>query len=289
MSLAPIELRRVTLDWSSTYILGVVNVTPDSFSDGGQFAGVDEAVIYGLRLVEEGAAIVDVGGESTRPVGAAAVTAAEEIERVVPVVRGLVAGGATVSIDTTKAEVAEASVRAGAELVNDISGGLFDPAMAVTVAGLGAAFVCGHVRGASIAEVHASGADPPSFEELQLELAARIAALPLSLRKRTVVDPCLGFGKRTPQNIELTRRAGELGTSLGCPVLVGPSRKRFLGELTGAAVDDRDGATVGACLAAVASGVHMLRVHNVKLLSHALLMYERIRWDRRRPLPGGDS
>jgi dihydropteroate synthase len=262
--LAPIQLRRVRLDWSRPYIMGVVNVTPDSFSDGGR--PTDPARVLGADLV-------DVGGESTRP-GAAPVSAAEEIERVVPVIRRLVRDGATVAIDTTKAAVARAAVEAGAEIINDISGGLFDPAILEVDCG---AYVCGHVRGRTLAEVHAADL---SYEEVAFDLAARVAALPVGLRHKTIVDPCLGFGKRTATNLELLGRAGELAAGCGRPVLVGPSRKRFLGELTGRPVDDRDAATVGACLAAVAAGAHLVRVHDVGALAPALAAFTAVRGER---------
>ncbi len=278
---AAIGLNRITLDWSRTYIMGVVNVTPDSFSDGGRFAGAEQAIAFGLKLLADGADLVDVGGESTRPHDASPVTAAEELERVLPVIRGLVRGGATVSIDTTKAEVAAAALAAGAEVVNDISGGGFDPGIIDVAARAGAAYVCGHVRGRTLAEVHAAGAPDgppaPTFEEVAFELAARIAGLPAALRTRTLVDPGLGFGKRTEQNLDLLARAGELAAGCGRPVLVGPSRKRFLGELTGRPVGERDAATVGACLAAVAAGAHMVRVHDVAGLRPALQVFEAVR------------
>jgi dihydropteroate synthase len=265
--LAEIQLRRVCLDWSRPYIMGVVNVTPDSFSDGGRLADPAAAIAHGLGL---GADIVDVGGESTRP-GAQPVRVSEEIARVVPVIRGLVRGGATVAIDTTKAAVARAAVDAGAEIVNDISGGLFDPAILEVACG---AYVCGHVRGRSLEEVHAADL---TYEEVANDLAGRVAALPVAVRARTIVDPCIGFGKRTATNLALLARAGELAAGCGRPVLVGPSRKRFLGELTGRPVDDRDAATVGACLAAVAAGAHMLRVHDVAALGPALAAFTAVR------------
>ncbi|HTM22063.1 MAG TPA: dihydropteroate synthase [Kofleriaceae bacterium] len=251
-----------------------MNVTPDSFSDGGQYADPAAAIAHGLQLVADGAAIVDVGGESTRPQGARGVSAAEELERVLPVIRGLVRGGATVSIDTTKAEVARAAVDAGAAIINDISGGHFDPGMIDLAAASGAFYVCGHVRGGTLAEVHAGDL---GFEEVAYDLAARVAELPIALRQRTIVDPGIGFGKRGAANLELLARCGEIAAGCGRPVLVGPSRKRFLGELTGRPVDDRDAATVGACLAAVAAGAHMVRVHDVRALAPALAAFTAVR------------
>src|SRR5262249_43672128 len=159
------------------------------------------------------------------------------------------------------AAVARAALAAGAEMVNDISGGLFDPGVVEVAAAAGAAYVLGHVRGASFAEVHARETDPPSFDEVAAELGARVAALPIELRQRTPVDPGIGFGKAGDETLELLRRVGELAAGTGRPVLVGPSRKRFLGNLVGKPAAERDDATVGACLAAVAAGAACVRVH----------------------------
>ncbi|HKA86967.1 MAG TPA: dihydropteroate synthase [Haliangiales bacterium] len=273
--IAALQLRRATFRFDRTYIAGVLNVTPDSFSDGGAFDSLESCVAHALKCVESGADLLDVGGESTRP-GAASVLAAEEIRRVVPVVERLM--GATtvpISVDTTKAEVAEAAVRAGAEIVNDISGGTFDPEIIDVCARTGAAFVCGHLRGKTIAEVHAAPA--PTFEELCTELAARLAALPADLRQRTVVDPGLGFGKASASdNAAILRRLGELRAALGRPVMVGPSRKRFIGEILGRAVGERDDGTIGAALAAAAAGADFVRVHDVRRVRDALTVFERV-------------
>ncbi len=274
---APIELGPLRLDWSRVYVVGVLNVTPDSFSDGGLYADAESAVARGLELVARGADLVDVGGESTRPHGARVVSAAEEIERVVPVIRRLAGHGVPVSIDTTKAEVARAALAAGALVVNDIAGGGFDPDIVAVTAEAGAVYVLGHARGRSLPEVHASEADPPGFDEVAAELGGRLDALPRALRGRVIADPGLGFGKQTRQNLELIRRSGELGRRLGVPVMVGPSRKRFLGELTGLPTGERDAATVGACLAAACAGAHLVRVHSVELLAPALKVYEACR------------
>lgn len=266
-----------SLSFERARIVGVINVTPDSFSDGGLHPEVESAVAFGLRLIALGADVLDIGGESTRPVGASRIGAADETARVVPVIRALRARSRTpISVDTTKAQVAAAALEAGADIVNDISGGRFDPEIQGVAAAAGAAYVLGHVRGASIEEVHASEERPPTFDEVAAELAERLMALPVDLRQRTIVDPGLGFGKRTNENVELLARAGELGARLGRPVLVGPSRKRFLGELSGRPVDDRDDATVGAALAAVAAGADLVRVHDVKRVRDALVVFERV-------------
>lgn len=264
-------------DGSRAYIVGVLNVTPDSFSDGGLYDRPDRAVARGVALAAAGADLIDVGGESTRPQGARAVDAAEECERVVPVIRELARRGLAVSVDTTKAAVADAAVAAGAVVVNDISGGAFDPDIIGVAAATGAGYVLGHVRGTNLAEVHAAEDDPPSFDDVVAELAAGLRRLPDPLRRRTIVDPGLGFGKGLAQNLELTRRAGELGRRLGAPVMLGPSRKRYIGRLTGADAAERDPGTVGAALAGVEAGAQFVRVHNVELLHPALVVYQHSR------------
>ncbi|HYU14968.1 MAG TPA: dihydropteroate synthase [Candidatus Acidoferrum sp.] len=275
----PIDFRRARLDWSRPYVMGVVNVTPDSFSPAGRFTSVDDAVAHALQLDADGADLIDVGGESTRPlVGTGTVTPDVEIQRVLPVIERLAGRTrAILSVDTSKAAVAGAAAAAGAELVNDISGGRFDPELVAVTAAAGAALVCGHLRGGTIAEVHSRENDPPTFDQVVDELGERLAALPPDLRRRTVCDPGLGFGKRTPQNLELSRRAGELAARLSCPVMLGPSRKRFLGELTGRPVGDRDAATIGAALAAVAAGAHVVRVHDVSGVTAALRVFRAVR------------
>ncbi len=273
-ALPPLRFRGATLDWSRPYLVGVVNTTPDSFSDGGRHLDPDAAVERALALAADGADMLDIGGESTRP-GAQPVPAEEELARVLPVIERLAgrAGIPVLSIDTCKPEVARAALAAGAEVVNDVSGSLFAPTGAVA-AEAGACFVCGHVRGRRLDEVHAAA--PPAFEELVAELAARLADLPASLAGRIAVDPGLGFGKQTAQNLELLRRSGELSAALSCPVMVGPSRKRFLGELTGRPVGERDAATVGAALAAVRGGAQLIRVHEMRAVRDALAVYRAV-------------
>ena len=277
MGLATIELRSARLDWSRVYVAGVLNVTPDSFSDGGSYMALDTAMAQARALVRAGADLIDVGGESTRP-GAAAVDESAERARVLPVVGALVQElGVPVSVDTTKASVARAALATGAEIINDISGGRFDADMPAVVADAGAVYICGHVRGNDVSEAHAAEGAPPGYDEVVSDLAERVAAMPTGLRGRVVIDPGLGFGKRTPQNLALLCRAGELGARLGCPVMVGPSRKRFIAELIGDEAGDmtlRDRGTVGACLAAVAGGAQLVRTHDVASLVPALRVFE---------------
>jgi dihydropteroate synthase len=281
--LAPLSFRQATFDWRRTYVMGVVNVTPDSFSDGGEHFDPAAAIARGVALAAAGADLLDIGGEATNP-RARGVSADEEIARIVPVIAGLAARVTVpLSIDTTKAEVARAALAAGAEIVNDISGGRFDPAIVDVTAEAGAVYVCSHLRGVTLSQVFAAE-QPPSYDEVAEELASRLAALPESLRARTIVDPGLGFGKGAYEgNAALVARAGDLARDLGRPVLVGPSRKRFVAALAGATpaapLDPLalDLATVGACLAAVAAGAQIVRVHNVELLRPALVVYEAIR------------
>jgi len=268
-------------------VMGVVNVTPDSFSDGGKYLGVEEAVAHGMQLWRDGADILDVGGEATNP-KAKPIDADEECRRVLPVIERLVKAGARVSVDTTKAEVARAAVRVGVKIVNDVSGGLFDPEMAKTIAQLdGVTYIAGHLRGRTIAEVFANEPAglallqrPITWREVAAELGDRLAELPAEARQRTWVDPGVGFGKGADPdvNLSLLRDAGELSRAVGCPVVVGPSRKRFLKTLVGMEPDPitLDVASVAACLAAVRGGAQVLRIHNVALLRTALAVYTKV-------------
>jgi len=270
-------------------VMGVVNVTPDSFSDGGKYLDGAAAVAHGLQLWRDGADILDVGGEASNP-GAAArgpISADEEMRRILPVIERLVKAGARVSVDTTKAVVARAAVKAGAKIINDVSGGLFDPEMARTVAELDITYIAGHLRGRSLAEVFANEPvglamlqRPITWREVAAELGERLAALPAEARQRTWVDPGVGFGKGPDPdvNLSLLRDAGDLGRAVGCPVVVGPSRKRFLKTLVGLEPDPvtLDVASVSACLVAVRGGAQVLRVHNVALLRTALAVYTKV-------------
>lgn len=251
-----------------TAIMGILNVTPDSFSDGGQFDTVDTAIAQGLALRDAGAAYVDVGGESTRP-GAAKVDAAEEQARVIPVIRTLAAEGVAVSVDTMNSATASAAVDAGAVLINDVSGGLADPRMANVVAETGALYAVMHWRG---------GADAvPEYTDVvadvRTELAARITELTAQgvAAERILVDPGLGFAKKHEHNWQILARLDEI-SSLGCPVLVGASRKRFVGALLpeGAAMPERDLPSAVISAFAAARDVWGVRVHDVAATRIAL-------------------
>jgi dihydropteroate synthase len=256
-----IRFRSRTLDFSRTYVMGVVNVTPDSFSDGGEWFDAGRACARGCALVEAGADIVDVGGESTRP-GSRPVAPDEQWRRIAPVIAEL-AARTLVSVDTCSAEVAERALGAGAELVNDVSGGALDAALLPVVARHGAAVILGHLRGTP-----ATMAEAPAFDdvvgEVTDELSARIerAVAAGVERGRILVDPGLGFGKTARHNLELLGRLGELAR-LGCPIVVGASRKSFLGQLTGRPAGERELGTAAADTIAILHGAHVVRVHDV--------------------------
>ena len=249
-------------------VMGVLNVTPDSFSDGGRYADLDAAVAHGLAMWAAGADIVDVGGESTRP-GAERVDAEEETRRVVPAIRALAGSGVTVSVDTSRAAVAEAALDAGAGIVNDVSGGQADPAMAKVVAAAGVPWVLMHWRGHS-REMQSLARYGDVVRDVAAELASQVdAALAAGVDPlRIAIDPGLGFAKTAEHNWTLLARLDEL-TALGYPVLVGASRKAFLGRLlagpdgTPAPVDARENATVATSVLAAVMGAWGVRVHEV--------------------------
>jgi len=269
-----LTFRRATFDSSRTIVMGVVNVTPDSFSDGGAWGDTAQAIAHGGKLVSDGADVVDVGGESTRP-GAQPVPVKEEAARVLPVVRAL-AGAVTVSVDTYKAEIAAAALDAGAEIVNDVSGGALDPELLAVVARHRAFVVLGHLRGTP-AEMNAHARYDDVVGEVKRELSERIdAALSAGVAgARILVDPGLGFAKSGAHNLELLARLGDI-CALGCPVVVGASRKSFLGALTGRAVDDREVATAAANTAAILGGARMVRVHDVRAQKDAIAVADAI-------------
>jgi dihydropteroate synthase len=257
------DARARLLEGPGPFIMGIINATPDSFSDGGRFLALADAVAGAQRMAEEGADVVDVGGESTRP-GAPVVTVEEEIRRVAPVVERLRSRGFTlpISVDTSKGEVARAVLAAGADIVNDVRGGE-DPALLRAVAGTGATLVVMHSRGPS-ADMQTRTAYGDVVAEVVETLRAAVArAVAAGVREdRIVVDPGIGFAKTAEQNLALLQRLDAL-RSLGRPVLVGPSRKSFIGAVTGAAVGDRLPGTLAAVAACVLAGVEIVRVHDV--------------------------
>ena len=252
-------------------IMGVVNVTPDSFSDGGLYLDPDAAITQGLQLQAEGAAILDIGGESTRP-GASPVSAEEELRRVMPVIEGLVAGGATaqISIDTCKGEVASAALGAGATLVNDVTALRGDPQLAGIVASSGADCCLMHMLG----EPRTMQVDPRYDDvvgEVKTFLEERMTfAVAEGIEERKLMlDPGIGFGKTVEHNLELLRRVDEL-VALGRPVVIGTSRKSFLGQITGSPVDERLPETIATNVLAYEHGARVFRVHEVAPIHKAL-------------------
>jgi len=256
-------------------LMGVINVTPDSFSDGGRFPDPEAAVAHGLALIGQGANIVDVGGESSRP-GSEPVPAEEELNRTIPVVEGLVAQGAAVSIDTTKAAVGEAALAAGACIVNDISAGRLDSALPATAAQHGAGYIAMHMQGTPKTMQSA-----PEYEDVVAEVCAfleeRVEALTAAgiARGAIAVDPGIGFGKTLDHNLALLARIDRL-VDLGLPVVNGCSRKSFIGNVTGAETGDRLPGTLAAHLWAWARGVQILRVHDVAEARQAAAVWQAI-------------
>jgi dihydropteroate synthase len=273
-------------------VMGVLNVTPDSFSDGGRWADLDAAVAHGLALTAAGADIVDVGGESTRP-GAERVDAEEEIRRVVPAIRALAAAGVTASVDTTRAAVAEAAVEAGARIVNDVSGGLADPAMAKVVAAAGVPWVLMHWRGHS-RDMQALARYGDVVADVRRELTRQVdVALAAGVGAENIVlDPGLGFAKSAEHNWTLLARLDELA-AIGFPVLVGASRKAFLGRLlagpdgTPAPVEARENATVATSVLAAVMGAWGVRVHEVTPTLDAMKVVGA--WSRAAEQPAADE
>jgi len=254
--------------------MGVVNVTPDSFSDGGQFADPEAAVAHGLALADEGADLLDVGGESTRP-GATDVDQAVELARVMPVVERLAgATGVPLSIDTRKAAVARAALAAGARMVNDVSGGRDDPDMLAVAAEAKAALVLMHMRGTP-----ATMQDDPRYDDVVAEveafLAERSAAAEAAgvATDALVVDPGIGFGKRDPHNYALLAALPRL-TRIGHPLMVGTSRKGFIGRALDLGVDQRDEGTAATVTWAVERGARIVRVHQVRSMVRVVRMTE---------------
>ncbi|MFL6107703.1 MAG: dihydropteroate synthase [Marmoricola sp.] len=271
--------------------MGVVNVTPDSFSDGGRYDEVDRAVEHGLALIAEGADLVDIGGESTRP-GATRPLVTEELARVIPVIEQLAASGAVLSVDTMRAEVAAAAITAGARLVNDVSGGLADPEILAVAAEHQVGYLAMHWR-AHATEMQQRATYEDVVGEVCGELSARVqAALDAGIAsERLAVDPGLGFAKTAEHNWELLRHLNALD-ALGLPVLVGSSRKSFLGSLLADTdgeprpVDQREDAGVALSTLAGLAGVWAVRVHQVRSTVDALKVVSR--WQGR-PFGAADA
>jgi dihydropteroate synthase len=255
-------------------LMGVVNVTPDSFSDGGRYLDAEAAVAHGEKLLSDGASILDVGGESTRP-GAIEVDEVEELRRTRPVVAAL-ASEATVSIDTSKLAVAEAALDAGASVVNDVTALRRDPGMAALCADRGAGVVLMHMPGNP-----RTMQDDPRYDDVvddvKAFLAARVAfAVGEGVAEERIwLDPGIGFGKTVEHNLELLRRLAEL-RDLGRPLVIGTSRKSFIGKIDSSAVDERLGGSIASSVLAAAEGADVLRVHDVAEVAQAMRVAEAV-------------
>ncbi|AFY43093.1 dihydropteroate synthase [Nostoc sp. PCC 7107] len=256
-----------------TYLMGVLNVTPDSFSDGGDFNSTSAALMQGQAMVAAGADIIDVGGQSTRP-GAEQITLAEELERVIPIVQTLRSKiTVPISVDTTRADVAKAAIKAGADIVNDISGGTFDAEMLPTVASLNVPIVLMHIRGTpqtmqQMTEYEDLLGEMKAFLTKQITAATK-AGIDL---EKIIIDPGIGFAKNHEQNLQLLRNLRSL-TSLNCPILVGVSRKSFIGRILNQPNPKaRVWGTAAACCAAIANGADILRIHDVKEMREVSLV-----------------
>ena len=268
------KLRRRTFDLSTgPLLMGIVNVTPDSFSDGGKFVDPQTAVDHALRLAGEGAAILDVGGESTRPYSEP-VTAKEELRRVLPVVEQLAQQGDTpISIDTSKAEVAREAIAAGAEVINDVTGLQGDPAMLQLAVETGAGVCAMHMQGTP-----PTMQDNPQYDDVVLDIHRYLAERRDTLlaagveRQRLCLDPGIGFGKTHEHNLELMARCYHFH-DLGCPILVGHSRKGFLGKLLDDGQADRTAVTAGSAVSLALQGVQLIRVHDVRAVRETLLAF----------------
>ncbi|NJL85530.1 MAG: dihydropteroate synthase [Leptolyngbyaceae cyanobacterium SM1_1_3] len=270
MSAKPWKIRRRNFDWGQrTYLMGVLNVTPDSFSDGGEFTQLPLAISRVCYLVAKGADIIDIGGQSTRP-GAEPVSLTEELQRVVPVIEAIrddanqALSSTVISVDTTRAAVAQAAIAAGADIVNDISGGTFEPEMLEVVAQHQVPYIMMHMRGIpqtmqQMTDYTDLIADIQGFLQQQAEraIAAGVA------HEKIVIDPGIGFAKTYTQSLEVLRGLSAL-RALGMPLLVGPSRKSFIGRILNQPdAGQRVWGTAAACAAAIAGGADILRVHDV--------------------------
>jgi len=274
---SPLKVGKRTLRFGRrTYVMGILNVTPDSFSDGGKFFAADDAISHARRMVKEGADLIDIGGESTRP-GARPVTEKEEIKRVIPVIKALSRERKIViSIDTRKAKVARAALDAGAHMVNDVSGLRFDKKMARLIAEYRVPVCSMHMRGTP----RNMQKDPVYIDLMgeiikELEESIAIATNAGILLEKIIVDPGIGFGKTVKNNLEIFKRLKELKV-LGCPILIGPSRKSVIGKVLGLPEGERREGTAAAVAVSIASGADIVRVHDVKEMARVARMTDAI-------------
>ncbi|MFH1892931.1 MAG: dihydropteroate synthase [Candidatus Zixiibacteriota bacterium] len=274
---SPIKIGSAVFDFTRTYVIGILNVTPDSFSDGGRFLDLDQAVQHALKMASEGADIIDIGGESTRP-GAEPLSLDAELARVLPVIKEIRRqSDIPISIDTYKSAVAGASIEAGANLINDISGLRFDSAMASTAAHLCVPVIAMHIKGEP-----RSMQSNPTYDDLIAEIktylseSISIAENAGIKRENVIIDPGIGFGKTLAHNFSILRHLGEFA-ELGQPMMVGASRKRFLGSLSGTDPYDRLEESLAAAIIAAANGAHFIRVHDVPQTVRALKVWDAVK------------
>jgi len=277
VEIKPLTVRNYTFDWKEIpYLMGIINVTPDSFSDGGEIESIESAVKKAEKLIKGGAKIIDVGGESTRPFSEP-VPEEIEIKRVIPVIKALRENFPDIilSVDTYKSKVAELALEAGADLVNDISGCQFDPRMKEVIKDYGCPVVVMHIKGTP-KTMQINPQYEKVVEEIYQYFQKRIEFLVnegIDFEK-IILDPGLGFGKNFEHNLEILRNL-EKFMELGRPLLLGPSRKSFIGQiLNGKPPKERDAGTAGLCIFAYLKGVHFLRVHEVELINDALQVFK---------------
>lgn len=281
--LVPWQVRNTTFDWTRTYLMGVLNVTPDSFSDGGRFNTLERAIAQAHQMVQDGADILDIGGQSTRP-NAETVSLEEELRRVVPVVEALRKGQGAfgplevpISVDTTRAAVVEGVIAAGADMVNDVSGGTYETDMLPTVARLGVPVFLMHLRGTPKTMQKMTDYDDLIGELLRVLSSRKMAALTAGISAELIaLDPGIGFAKTVDHNLEILRRSQEF-QALECPILIGPSRKSFIGKVLNQPDPmDRVWGTGAACAAAIAGRAQVLRVHDVAEMSQVIRLSDAI-------------
>lgn len=277
----PLKIRDKVFDWKeSPFLMGIINVTPDSFSDGGESYTIESAIRKALELIDAGADIIDVGGESTRPFSEP-VPEEEEIKRVIPVIKEIRRSfpEAIISIDTYKASVAERALRAGADIVNDISGGQFDPRMLDVVREYSCPYILMHIKGTpKTMQINPQYTNLlKEIKEYFLQRIEEVERRGISIEK-IILDPGIGFGKTFEHNIEILRNL-HIFHDIGCPILVGPSRKSFIGEIIKKPPKERDGGTAGVAIFALLKGAHILRIHNVALVNDAIKVFKYL-WNK---------
>jgi dihydropteroate synthase len=275
-----LKIRNSTFSWGTrTYIMGVLNITPDSFSDGGCFNNIETAIAQAQVMINAGVDIIDIGGQSTRP-GAEQISLEEEINRVIPTLQAIrPITDLAISVDTTRKEVAKAAIKAGADIINDISGGTFEPEIFKAVAESGIAIILMHIRGTPQTMQQQNNTDYEDvIAEIIIFLTEQITkAVEIGIkREKIIIDPGIGFAKNYEQNLEIFRRLTEL-SNLNCPILVGASRKSFIGRILNQSdPKQRIWGTAAACCAAILNGADIIRVHDVKEMRDISLVADAI-------------